>query len=245
MIGILTAVREELKPLLRKMPSVDVESTGGILFHRGFIAGKQVVVARSGIGRERAATAARILIERYHPDSVLCIGFAAGLRPDVVPGDLILATSIAESLVPDDRLVGIAAQTRGEDVAVHSGPLLCVDQVVHSVEEKYELAARFPNSVGLDMESAGIAAAASNFGVPWLVVRAVTDGLDDSLPPLVEPFRRRSCIDPETGEVIPLRMILLAVFCPRVVPKLVRLGGRAGAAARNLANFVESYLGQL
>ena len=67
----------------------------------------------------------------------------------------------------------------------------------------------------------------------------------DSLPDFTEPFHGLPCIHPVTGDVIPHRIALLVVFCPRIVPKLVKLGGRASLAARNLADFVETYVGAL
>jgi adenosylhomocysteine nucleosidase len=243
-IGILTAVREELRPILRKMPSVDVESAGGILFHRGVLAGKPVVVARSGMGEERARLATRTLIERYRPDSMLAAGFGGGLAADVLPGELVVATEVAGRPSEARQRAG-AERVRLRDVRIHAGPLVSSPGIVHTIEEKRALAARFPEALALDMESAGVADEAVSAGIPWLAVRAVTDGREDAMPELVEPFRRLPAIDPGTGEVIPARMALMVVLRPRVVPELVRLGGRAARAARNLADFVESYVAEL
>lgn len=245
MIGILTAVREELKPILRKMPSVDTESAGGILFHRGRISGVDVVVARSGMGEQRARAAARTLIERYRPDSILALGFAGGLSKQALPGDLIIASEVGESVSPDASLLAAAEQTRLDSVRIHIGPLHSAGSIVYTVEEKRALADRYPDSMAVDMESAGVASEAAALGIPWLAVRAITDGSDDALPELVEPFRGLAAIDTETGDVLPLRMALMVIFRPLLIRKLIQLGGRASIAARNLANFVESYMARL
>lgn len=227
------------------MPSVDTESAGGVLFYRGDIGGKPVVVARSGMGADRARPAARALIERYQPDSLLAVGFAGALSPDIVPGDLVIAAEVYDSHESDARLRAIAEQSVPKYVQFHTGLIHSVPHIVYAVEEKRRLAARFPQALALDMESEGVADEAARAGIPWLAVRAVTDGIEDSLPELAEPFRGLPCIDPGTGEVIPRRMALLVVFRPRVAPKLIQLGRRANLAARNLADFVESYVAAL
>jgi nucleoside phosphorylase len=196
------------------------------------------------MGEERARLAARTLIERYRPGSVLAAGFGGGLAADVLPGDLVVATAVAGS-PSDARLRAAAERVRLRDVRIHAGPLVSSPGIVHTIEEKRELAARFPGALALDMESAGVTGEAIRSGVPWLAVRAVTDGREDAMPELYEPFRRLPAIDPGTGEVIPARMALMVVFRPRIMPELIRLGGRAARAARNLADFVESYMSEL
>jgi adenosylhomocysteine nucleosidase len=243
-IGILAAVRQELNPVLRKMPSVDKESTGGILFYRGRIGSSPVVVARSGMGRARAEQAAQLMIERFQPVSILGIGFAGGLEKHVRPGELVLATEVYGAQRPDAALLESARQVQLANVRVHDGTLYCADHVVHSVAEKRQIAGQCPGALAIDMESAGIARAAERSEVPWMIVRGITDGLNDALPELLEPLHGESCIDLGTGDVIPLRMALLLTFRPGVIPQLIRLGGRASLAARNLADFVESYCRQ-
>src|SRR5436305_1663010 len=122
------------------MPSVDVESAGGILFHRGMLAGKPVVVARCGMGDERARTAARTLIDRYRPDSVLAAGFGGGLGADVRPGELALATEVAGVGASDALLRAAAERVRLRGVRIHAGPLISVAEIVHTIDEKRLLA---------------------------------------------------------------------------------------------------------
>jgi adenosylhomocysteine nucleosidase len=124
----------------------------------------------------------------------------------------------------------------GQGLRVHCGHLVTVPHVVETSERKRLLLQRFPGALALDMESAGAAAVAEVEGVPWLAVRAVTDGVADDLP-LV--FERYANIHGETS--LP-RVIAAVAIRPWKVPALVLLGKRAGLAAGNLAAFVERYL---
>ena len=78
-IGILVAVREELKPILKRMPSVTQEVAGGFVFHRGMLGGKDVVLLKSGMGAERGRYAAELLIEQFHPETLVIAGFCGWL----------------------------------------------------------------------------------------------------------------------------------------------------------------------
>jgi hypothetical protein len=85
------------------------------------------------------------------------------------------------------------------------------------------------------METLGAATAANAAGIPWAAARAITDGLEDDLPISFEQFMDAS------GEASRGKIIAHVLTHPWLIPKLIKLGGRASLAARNLADFVEEY----
>jgi adenosylhomocysteine nucleosidase len=86
------------------------------------------------------------------------------------------------------------------------------------------------------METAGAAQIAEERGVPWLALRAVTDGIADALP-----FDFDAYTDAE-GNVNRNQIVLAALTRPWKIPALIQLGGRSARAARNLATFLETLL---
>lgn len=72
-----------------------------------------------------------------------------------------------------------AAQQAG--LAVRGGRFVSVETVVWQAEDKRRLS-RLSGAVALDMESAALGAAASRQGVPFAIVRTVSDLVDEDLP---------------------------------------------------------------
>jgi adenosylhomocysteine nucleosidase len=245
---ILVAVEEELKAIRKQMPSATRSVAGGISVWHGTLGGVEVVIAKSGMGPDRAANAASILLESLRPEAVLICGFCAGLDAHAVPGDLIVPTVVscigrvsgqssdeAERYprleLPSSELIACLPGT-----SIHWGHLLTAEAIVSTSEEKAVLAASY-SAVALDMECGAVAGRADSFGVPWLVVRAVTDGVTDDLPLPLDGL-----VSPRTGEPSLLRILLHAASHPWKLPALIRLGARSQLAARNLASFVELYV---
>lgn len=247
--GIVVAVQEELKAFLRRMPRAEVESVGGISFYRGSMGGQAVILAKSGMGWERAEKAAHHLLTQYRPDVLIIAGFCAGLEMALAPGTLVVVTEVLDSvdsipqraegrhLYPDGMVQEQVEHVLLPGVTIHCGKLVTAAQVVVSTADKREQYRNFDSPAALDMETAGAARASKEAGVPWGAIRAVTDGYDDSLP-----FDFQKYADSQTGEVNPARLAVAALLHPSRIPALLRLGQRAALAGRNLAAFVETYL---
>lgn len=141
------------------------------------------LVSQSGPGSTRAAEAAKRAADAG-ASLLVSWGLAGGLGLTVSPGTVVLPRRIvaqdAEALPVDaawhTRLAALAA-----DVALDCGDLLTAPFALESPAAK-RAAAAATSAVAVDMESAGIAAAAARAGVPFVALRVVIDGCDDSLP---------------------------------------------------------------
>jgi adenosylhomocysteine nucleosidase len=247
-IGIIVAVREEWQAILRRMPQADRESVGGICFHCGALGGRPVVLAKSGMGAERARRLTRALLERYAPRALLIAGFGASLRHEIAPGDLVLPDEVEDvstpqrnaqkihACHPDSRLRLLACSIAMSGAPVHSGILVTMPGIA-TPTEKHMIASWNRRLAALDNETAGAAAEAEAAGVPWLAVRAITDGPDDEFP-----FDFARFTNPATGETNRLRVLLATLVRPWKIPALIRLGRRSSLAAGNLAAFIEMLL---
>jgi adenosylhomocysteine nucleosidase len=260
-LAIVVAVEEELRAIIKKMPLADQQSANGISFYKGKIGGREVVLAKSGMGAERAHLLVRKLIGACAPDSLLICGYGAGLSPSVSVGDIVFASGlfgaspIAQQngpphlqpsfisgqggllnlLKPHEYFLQSAGEIKPAGYRLHTGLLITAPRVVGTAREKAAIA-KGTGLLALDMETLGAATAANAVGVPWAAARAITDGLEDDLPLSFEQFVDAS------GEASRGKIIAHVLTHPRLIPKLIKLGGRASLAARNLADFVEEYV---
>ncbi len=128
-------------------------------------------VLRTGMGSTRAGkTAAR---DKPYPfAAAVVMGTAAGLAPDLTPGDLVVATSVTDGettvTLPGADL--LAAELRRAGLSARAGRLVTVNKLVKAAD-RARLAAE--GYLAADMESAALLGAAS--GRPSAVIRAVSD----------------------------------------------------------------------
>ena len=64
-IGIMGAMPDEVDQLCARLENVTVEPYGGVEYHKGTLAGKQVVVCCAGMGKANAAATTQVLITRF------------------------------------------------------------------------------------------------------------------------------------------------------------------------------------
>jgi adenosylhomocysteine nucleosidase len=95
----------------------------------------------------------------------------------------------ARSLSPSAELLDVACRAASQiewparsgelPVRVHTGTVVTGDQVILSAEKKHWLRETF-NALAVEMEGSAFAQIATENGVPWLLVRAVSDQADDA-----------------------------------------------------------------
>ncbi|MEK0419002.1 MAG: 5-methylthioadenosine/S-adenosylhomocysteine nucleosidase [Pseudomonadota bacterium] len=95
-LAVVAALHDELRSLLAHLESPRVEMRGGRTLHLGRLAGQDVVLVLSGIGKVAAAATAALLIDRYGVRSILFTGVAGGLAPDVGVGDVVVADALLQ-----------------------------------------------------------------------------------------------------------------------------------------------------
>jgi nucleoside phosphorylase len=104
------------------------------------------------------------------PDLAVLIGFSAGLRRDLTVGEVICEERGDPALVK--ALREFPLPLRFGKVAA--------SEFLHTAEQKRELAAARPDCLMADLESEAFMEATGD--VPHLVIRAITDDLDTTLP---------------------------------------------------------------
>jgi nucleoside phosphorylase len=125
----------------------------------------------TGIGTRAAAAATERLLDATKLDHVLVVGIAGGVDAQQPIGALI-----APEVVVDGTTGREFRPAQLGDLPPH-GRLVTWDRLVTGREEAAEL--RRSGVVGLDMETAAVAAVCERRGCPWSVFRAISDRVTD------------------------------------------------------------------
>ena len=217
MIGIIGAMEEEVELLKEKMTDTVIVEKAGMKFVKGNLKGQTAVVVRSGIGKVNAGICTQILADEFQVEAVINTGIAGSLKAEINIGDIVLSTDTMQHDVDarefgyplgqiprmetlafeaDENLRKLAKEVCEEvnpDIQVFEGRVASGDQFVASSEVKDELIREFAGSC-TEMEGAAIAQAAYLNGIPFLIVRAISDKADDSASMDYPEFERQAIL---------------------------------------------------
>lgn len=202
-IGIIGAMEVEVAILKEKMEDVRIIKKASMDFYEGILAGKKVVVVRSGIGKVNAGICAQILADLFSVDAIINTGIAGSLNKNINIGDIVLSTDVVQhdmdatgfgyrkGQIPqmpvfffnaDENLRRLAAEVCREvnpDIQVFEGRIASGDQFVCDQDVKNRIVSEF-SAYATEMEGAAIGQAAYLNEIPFLVVRAISDKADGS-----------------------------------------------------------------
>ena len=190
----------------------------------------EVWLAVAGMGAQRAAIAARTILNAWKPDLLLIAGVAGALAPELRVGDVVAAREV---VTPRKEMTAPRVLP-----APFTGRLLSLDQVLVSATEKQEAWAHYgePRLLAVEMETSAAAAVAEKQGVAWAALRAISDTAGEGLPLDFNRLRSRD------GDLPTSRVALAAIRQPASIPGLIRLGGNTNRAAEALAAVIERWL---
>lgn len=223
-IALIAPMPDELRPLTRALGLRDGAPVAGRPTWRTTIGATEVVALRTGIGPERAEAATAALLDAVPVAHVVVSGIAGGLPPArvghlVVPAEVVHgATGARYAATPVDGVAPAGALRTGD---------------VDSYEDGDEAFAAYASEgfSAVDMETAAIARACAARDVPWLAFRAVSDMAGD---PGVGP-EVMGLVDEEGRPRVGAALRFL-VTRPHRIPRMVRLGRDASAAAATAAD---------
>jgi adenosylhomocysteine nucleosidase len=220
-VAILTALDEELTGVRRAVP----DSTA-------------VVLAATGDGPKRAASGAARFLERHRPSALIGAGLAAALSPGLAVGDIVASRrvrfEVGDAATPDARLLERACAAGAKP-----GTLVTVDRPVVSAAAKAALAATAASgeeALAVDMESAAWAREAAARGIPYLVVRVISDAAGEELP-LFLP----DCVGPD-GSIRRGQVARRALLQPSSWGTLLRMRRRLHECSDALGAFLARLL---
>ena len=192
-IAIFAATRWELQAVRRALTTDRVEIVAGVHCHVGQRGNRAYWLMQTGVGPVAARAVAGGVLKAQAMSLVMSTGFACALVPAQV-GDLIVGTEVSSvraegsSTIGNDPVLcdetvckGLLAVAKHAGLVVRVGTVVSSDTVVWQALEKHRLQ-RLTDAVGLDMESAALAAVAQERDLPVAIVRTVSDLVDEDLP---------------------------------------------------------------
>ena len=163
---------------------------------------------------------------------LLVVGVAGGLSPGLEAGTVVAVSRVVDAAGEAPAPEAPVPEAESPDAAVSaSGTLYSHARIAVSREEKAALWNDLgrPPVAAVDLETATFARVAHEHGVPYTVLRAVSDTAAETLP---VDFNRM--LD-EQGRVRQARVAWWALCHPWAIPRLVTLGRRVNACAARLA----------
>ncbi len=209
-IGIVTAMENEAADIRACMQDVVKERISGADFYAGTIGSTRVVLSTSGMGKVSMAVCAQTMILRYGPELMINTGIAGSLAEDIHIGDLVVATDVVEHdmdvsplKLPPGWLVGpdivklpadpqwsetFASFLRAKGCRVFTGTVATGDQFIATDRQRERILRDFPDALCAEMEGGALGHVCFQNGVPFCVIRTISDNAGDDSESDYETF---------------------------------------------------------
>jgi adenosylhomocysteine/aminodeoxyfutalosine nucleosidase len=197
-IAVMGAMPEEIAPILERVGEYSTVHYAQNIFYECTYFGHELIIAYSKIGKVFSTLTAAMMIEKFGAEILLFSGVAGGINPGLKIGDLIVATALCQhdlditafghphGYVPEgsqfikaeEDLIAIANRVAKEmEITLKEGIIATGDQFVHSQERKEWIQETF-KADALEMEGTSVAVVCEALGVPFLILRAISDTAD-------------------------------------------------------------------
>lgn len=196
-IAIIGAMEEEVELLRSRIEEKETTMAGNSEYTAGKLNGADVILLKSGIGKVNAAMSTAVLLDRFKPDAVINTGSAGGFNSDHEIGTVVISSEVRHhdvdvtvfgyehgqvpqlpsAFTADSRLME-AARKAVEDIGEHAlaeGLIITGDSFMSDADRVGRVRELFPEALASEMEAAAVAQVCHQFGVPFVVIRALSD----------------------------------------------------------------------
>ena len=180
--------------MLNLIPEREEITIGEHKYYVGHLRNHTVIAGKCGIGKVNSALNTYMMIQSLHPDLVINSGVAGGVDGSLGIGSVLIADGIAyhdvwygpgteygaadgypQILSPDSDVIATAERLFKVDDNVKFGLICSGDKFISKKEEVEKIKASVPAALAVDMESASIAQTCIKCGVPFAIVRVMSD----------------------------------------------------------------------
>ncbi|MBC3882975.1 5'-methylthioadenosine/adenosylhomocysteine nucleosidase [Undibacterium sp. LX40W] len=205
-IGLIFAMQEEQEGLDEYILNSRKSYYGQREFIEGNLWGTPIVAVLSGIGKVAAAITSTQLIERFDVSELILTGVAGGADVQIQRGDVVIADQLlqhdmnASPLFPkfeipmrnksrfhaEANLYEVLEKaahdftSSSKTTRVHRGLIASGDQFINDATILAQLKLEIPDLLAVEMEGAAIAQVCHDFGIPFAVVRTISDSANDN-----------------------------------------------------------------
>jgi len=198
--GIIGAMPEELAALLKPVSEPTRSQEGAFALTQGRLDGRPVLVAQCGSGKVNAAALTALLILKG-AKRLIFTGVAGAVDPGLAVGDLVISRDAVQHDLDVTALGYALAQVPGEALCWPADPYLQAlaleaarsipgvkavlgriasgDQFVASAERVRWLREAL-QATCVEMEGAAMAQVCARWGVPFVIIRSISDTADHS-----------------------------------------------------------------
>ena len=199
-LGIIGAMDIEVQLLKESIRNLTVTEKAGTEYYEGSLCGLPVVVVKCGIGKVNAAIGAQILCDCFGVTHIVNTGIAGSLCAKQNIGDMVVSSDVwhhdfdcvafgypmcripgmPQSFAADENMIALARQAAEQTgSAVRIGRIASGDQFVADQKLKDQIIER-TQALCTEMEGAAIAQTAYRNGIPFVILRCISDKADNS-----------------------------------------------------------------
>lgn len=204
MIGIICAMQIEADGIIAMCENTEQTKIHSMTFTRGTLHGKELAIVVCGVGKVNAALCAATLINKFNPELVINSGVAGSLSPLVSIGDIVIGTKAVEHdmnttalgekrgeiSLPEGKITYFECDRSAslllskvcgelENTRVASGIISSGDIFISDRKQRLRLNDRF-GALACEMEGAAIGHVCYCCKVPFAIIRAISDDLDEN-----------------------------------------------------------------
>ena len=184
-IGIIAAMPEELKVLLEHLENPEKHLRLGHVYHTGSIGRHEVVLVESGIGKVMSAMSVAVLVNDFKVTAVINTGSDVVVADRLVYHDVDVTAfgydygqmarqplyfEASRYLVSEMKKILDKTHQKARVGLIATG-----DSFVAGQEKIDRIKEHFPDVLAVEMEGAAIAQATHSIGLPFMVIRAMSD----------------------------------------------------------------------
>lgn len=194
--GILGAMPDEVRRLSQALVNPITKKVADVDFISGIYEGRRLVVCCAGMGKVNAAAATQILISVFGAQRIVFSGIAGNLSPRLEIGDVVISDELCHHDIDDltlkntglvaeiyhaDPALVTAAEQACRTLGIHAltGRIATGEKFICDADSKADITARC-HPLCVEMEGAAVAQVAKKNGVPFVVVRAMSDDADEA-----------------------------------------------------------------
>ncbi|GHV64892.1 5'-methylthioadenosine/S-adenosylhomocysteine nucleosidase [Bacteroidia bacterium] len=191
-IGIIVAMSVEFDLIVSQFEQSIEKNINSITFIEGKIAGIDLILMKSGMGKVCSTIGAMEMINCYHPDCIINTGVAGGIDSSLAVMDIV----VGECMVYHDVWCGegneygqiqglplyypsdphlLAAARNIKESGLKVGLICSGDKFITAAPELQFIKQNFPKGLAVDMESCSIAQTCYLYQTPFLSMRIISD----------------------------------------------------------------------
>lgn len=251
MIAVFFALSQEMASLRSQVNILKKIRYAHAIFYQAEFCGFPITLVQTGVGKN-VSEVINQLSKYFRIQFLVSSGFAGSVNPEVGIGDLIIGKHVLYSsgevskeeihidstLSCDASAVDLAVKISGTDTfKSHCGDILSVDKIVRQSSIKRHIGNQ-TSAIAVDMESFAIAERANALGIPFVVIRAISDGIDEDMEISENMVTRGGKVNiPATARYL--------LNKPHRIPYLNRLRKQTKLAVNTLSLFFPNFITQI